>query len=67
MSSTTQNTNNNIDIILWGAASVGEALGLNKQKAFRLLDSGSLDAAGAKKLNGRWCVSRRRLMQFIEA
>jgi hypothetical protein len=46
--------------ILWGAAEIGEAVGLTRRKTFYLLERGRL--AGARKLGCRWCISRTNLM-----
>jgi hypothetical protein len=50
--------------VIWGAEAIGAAIGCNARRAHYLLDTGQLP--GAKKIGGRWCISRRRLKQIFE-
>lgn len=50
--------------ILWGAADIGAAISCNARRCHYLLDQGQLP--GAKKVGGRWCISRRRLKQIFD-
>lgn len=48
---------------IWGAAAIGEYLGLNKKQTFHLLENGRLPA---KKVGARWLCSKAKLQAFIE-
>jgi hypothetical protein len=48
--------------IVWGAEAIGQVIGRKPRQAFHLLESGCLPA---KKLGGRWCASRRKLIEAV--
>jgi hypothetical protein len=48
---------------VWGARDIGEVLCLSERAAFHLLAAGKIPAA--RKFHGRWCASRRALLQDI--
>jgi hypothetical protein len=50
--------------LVWGAEGVAQVLGLNKRQAFFLLEKKKIPA---KKVGGRWCVSRSRLLEACGA
>jgi hypothetical protein len=50
--------------VLWGCEEIGAAIGCNPRRTHYLLDQGQLP--GAKKVGGRWCISRRRLRDIFE-
>lgn len=50
--------------ILWGAAAIGKALGLSVRQTFHLLETRQL--SGARKVGGRWCITRRALRENFE-
>jgi hypothetical protein len=49
------------DIILWGAKQIGHAINLSERQAFHLLQTGKLESA--RKVAGRHCASRRKLLK----
>ena len=55
----------NIDVV-WGAATIGEVLGINARQAHYKLTTGALKSTGAKLVGGRWCASRKQLLAFVE-
>ena len=67
MKSSTQQTDENPDGlgVIWGAARIGAAIGRGKRQAFHLLASGQL--AGARKVGGRWAITRTALMRNFES
>jgi hypothetical protein len=48
--------------LLWGAAAIADELGIDRRKAFYLLEKGSLPA---KKIQGRWVAERGKLRAFF--
>jgi hypothetical protein len=46
--------------IVWGAAAIGRVIGKSERAAFHLLESKKLDSA--KKVGGRHCASRAKLL-----
>jgi hypothetical protein len=48
--------------LIWGASAIAAALGTTRRRAFHLLESGALPA---KKLGGRWVVSRDALRRLF--
>ena len=57
----TQSISQKMDL-LWGAAAIADELGIDRRKAFYLLEKGSLPA---KKVQGRWVAERGRLRAFF--
>lgn len=55
----TINDNDSIDV-LWGADAIGRAIGVNRRRAFYLLENGLIPA---KQVGGRWCVRRSELVK----
>jgi hypothetical protein len=51
--------------LLWGAAPIAKALGLNRRQTYYLLESGVVD--GARKVGGRWCASRSGLRRGFDS
>lgn len=49
--------------IVWGAEDIAKAIGVNRRRAFYLLENGDLPA---RKVGGRWCVTRDQLQRFFE-
>jgi hypothetical protein len=49
--------------VIWGAEEIGAAIGCNARRAHYLLDKGELP--GARKIGGRWCISRMRLKEIF--
>ncbi len=49
---------------VWGAAAIGDVIGVNSRQAFYMLENRQLPAT---KIGRRWCASRRRLRQRVEA
>ncbi|NRF08692.1 helix-turn-helix domain-containing protein [Agrobacterium pusense] len=59
----TNETEPNDDLdLLWGAEEIGKALGRSMRATYEILDKGEIPA---KKLNGRWVISRKRLVSFF--
>lgn len=50
--------------LLWGAEEIGKAIGATRRRAFHMLESGALP--GARKIGGRWCITRQRLREIFE-
>jgi hypothetical protein len=48
--------------LLWGAEEIGKAIGRSTRATFDMLDKGELPA---KKVNGRWVISRKKLIDFF--
>jgi hypothetical protein len=48
--------------VLWGAAEIGGAIGKAARPTFHLLETGHLPA---RKIGGRWCASRRKLLEAL--
>lgn len=60
---TNDSTQPNDDLdLLWGAEEIGKALGRSMRATYEILDKGEIPA---KKLNGRWVISRKRLVSFF--
>jgi hypothetical protein len=51
--------------LVWGAASIAALIGKTTRATFGLLEAGELP--GAKKVGGRWVISRRKLLALFEA
>ena len=49
--------------LIWGGDAIAEAIGRKQRITFRLLETGAIPA---KKVGGRWCVSRKKLVEFFE-
>jgi predicted transcriptional regulator len=49
--------------MLWGAALIGEAIGLRQRQAFHLLEAGLL--ASPRRIGRMWCVSRESLIREL--
>jgi hypothetical protein len=54
-------TNVGIDV-LWGAEAIGAAIGVNKRRAFHLLENRLIPA---KRVGGRWAARRSELNTFF--
>ena len=50
------------DLLLWGAAAIGQAINRTRRETFYLLESGKLPA---RKLGSRWVASRRDLLAAL--
>jgi hypothetical protein len=50
--------------IIWGAAAIAAALGTTRGRTFHMLESGALP--GARKIAGRWCITRAALLRIFE-
>lgn len=48
--------------LIWGAEEIGKVIGRTTRSTFDMLDKGELPA---KKVNGRWVISRAKLMAFF--
>jgi hypothetical protein len=55
------NAHGDLDL-LWGAEEIGKALGRSMRATYEILDKGEIPA---RKLNGRWVISRKRLVSFF--
>ena len=53
----------NLDII-WGVKAISVAINRTDRVTYRLLETGEIPPA--KKVGGRWCVSRRKLVEHFE-
>jgi hypothetical protein len=53
------------DEFLWGAEEIGRAIGRNGRQTHHLLTKGEIKSA--KKLGGRWVVSRAALLRELGA
>ena len=51
--------------IVWGAPAIATAIGLGVRETYHLLENDHL--AGARKVGGRWCISRRKLAELFDA
>ncbi|MFM9859264.1 hypothetical protein RUR49_12370 [Pseudoxanthobacter sp. M-2] len=51
--------------VLWGARSIAQPLGVSERRAFYMLETGAIP--GAKKVAGRWAITRARLRELFEA
>lgn len=51
------------DDLIWGAGDIAAELGLAESRVYYLLNTGGLPMA--KKVTGRWVVSRTRLRSFF--
>lgn len=47
--------------LIWGAKDIGLALNLTERQAFHALEKGHVP--GARKMCGRWCVSKHKLRE----
>lgn len=50
--------------MLWGATAIAKAIGVNRRKAYYLLENGLLPA---KKVGDSWCASRSALLRRLVA
>lgn len=50
--------------IIWGAKAIGAAIGCNARRVHYMLETGALP--GARKVAGRWCITRRRLWELFD-
>lgn len=50
--------------LIWGAQDIGRAMRRSPRQVHHLLEIGALP--GAKKVGGRWCISRRALVAIFE-
>jgi hypothetical protein len=48
--------------LIWGAEDIGRVIGRTTRSTFDMLDKGQLPA---KKVNGRWVISRAKLIAFF--
>lgn len=48
--------------LIWGAEDIGKVIGRSARATFDILEKGQLPA---KKVNGRWVISRRKLIDFF--
>jgi hypothetical protein len=48
--------------VIWGAASIAEAIGQTERATYHLLASGLVPA---KRIGGRWVASRRKLLAAL--
>jgi hypothetical protein len=48
--------------ILWGAEEIGEFIGRSARMTFHMLSNGELPG---RKVGGRWCASRSKLVEFF--
>ena len=51
----------NIDLV-WGVHAIANLIGRSERQTFHLLAKGDLPA---KKVSGRWVVSRKKLVEFF--
>lgn len=49
--------------VIWGAKAIADALGRTRRQTFHMLESGALPA---RKVGGRWAVTRRALQAHFE-
>jgi excisionase family DNA binding protein len=52
----------NLDVI-WGAQAIAKAIGRTPRSVYHLLESGALPA---RRVGGRWCISRAALARMFE-
>lgn len=50
--------------VIWGSEAIGAAIGRSKRQVHYMLDQGELP--GARKVSGRWAITRKRLKQIFE-
>jgi hypothetical protein len=48
--------------VIWGAQAIGQVIGRTARQAFHLLETGALPA---KRIGGRWCASRRKILAAV--
>lgn len=48
--------------LVWGCAEIAKIIGRSARATFHMLDKGELPA---KKVGGRWVVSRQKLVNFF--
>jgi hypothetical protein len=48
--------------VVWGAEAIGQVIGRTARQTFYLLESQCLPA---RKLGGRWCASRKKLLAAV--
>jgi len=48
--------------LVWGCAAIAEVIGRSERSVFHLLSRGLLPA---KRVGGRWCASRRKLLAAL--
>jgi hypothetical protein len=48
--------------LVWGARDIARVLGRSERSTFHLLESGHLPA---RRVGGRWCASRRKLLEAL--
>jgi hypothetical protein len=64
------NVNSGIDCksadldVLWGARAIAQPLGVSERRCFHMLETGAIP--GAKKVAGRWAITRSRLRELFE-
>src|SRR4051794_10686510 len=63
MASELPSTNEHADFV-WGGVEIGRLLGVNRRKAFYLLERGHV--VGAKKIGGSWCLDVARFRASFE-
>jgi hypothetical protein len=49
--------------LLWGAGQIGQVIGRTSRAAYHILERGEIKSA--KKIAGRWCVSRSALLREL--
>ena len=48
--------------LIWGCSAIAEVIGRSERATFHLLKSQLLPA---KRIGGRWCASRRKLLEAL--
>jgi len=48
--------------VIWGCARIAEVIGRSERSTFHLLEQHLLPA---KRIGGRWCASRRKLLEAL--
>lgn len=48
--------------LIWGANEIAKRIGRSPRSTFDMLEKGELPA---KKVNGRWVIERRKLVEFF--
>lgn len=56
------NNNSAVLDLIWGAEEIGKVIGRTTRSTFDMLEKGELPA---KKVNGRWVISRTKLAAFF--
>lgn len=51
--------------VIWGVPAIAKAIGRTDRATYHLLDQGAL--AGARKVGGRWCITRQALHDIFTA